>query len=118
MTRSADATRWTATTHATSSHKGEKYDDASNETKSMFVKFGRKKDMVKKGVPFFLISAWMGDNLLKPENANNNLNMSWRNGIEIKANAEKIMVKVLYDFSAPMRMRLSGIFKKPMIMYI
>ena len=60
----------------------------------------------------------MGDNLLKPENANNNLNMSWRNGIEIKATAEKIMVKVLYDVSAPMRMRLSGIFKKPMIMYI
>ena len=84
----------------------------------MLVKFGCKKDMVETVVPFFPISGWKGDNLLKPENANNNLNMSWRNGIEIKANAEKIMVKVPYDFSAPMRMRLSGIFKKSMIMSI
>ena len=84
----------------------------------MLVKFGWKRDMVETVVPLFPISGWKGDNLLKPENANNNLNMSWRNGIETKANAEKIMVKVLYDFIAPMRLRLSGIFKKSMIMSI
>ena len=54
-------------------YKREKYHEASNEMKSMLVKFGWEKDIVEKGVPLFLLSAWMGDNLLKPENANNTL---------------------------------------------
>ena len=47
-------------------YKREKYHEASNEMKSMLVKFGWEKDIVEKGVPFFLLSAWMGDNLLQP----------------------------------------------------
>ena len=43
-------------------YKREKYDEASNEMKSMLVKFGWKKDIVENGVPFFAVSAWMGDN--------------------------------------------------------
>jgi len=107
----------------TAGYKQERYDEVSNEMKSMLVKVGWKKDMVEKQVPFLPISGWMGDNLLKPEDANGKLNMGWWSGIEVEANGEKIMVKVLYDFldkvcrvperptSAPMRMPISGIYK-------
>jgi len=107
----------------TAGYKQARYEEVSNEMKSMLVKVGWKKDMVEKQVPFLPISGWMGDNLLKPEDANGKLNMGWWSGIEVEANGEKIMVKVLYDFldkvcrvperptSAPMRMPISGIYK-------
>jgi len=107
----------------TAGYKQARYEEVSNEMKSMLVKVGWKKDMVEKQVPFLPISGWMGDNLLKPEDANGKLNMGWWNGIEVENAGEKIMVKVLYDFldkvcrvperptSAPMRMPISGIYK-------
>merc|ERR1711907_585506 len=51
----------------TAGYKQARYEEVSNEMKSMFVKVGWKKDMVEKNVPFLPISGWMGDNLLKPE---------------------------------------------------
>jgi len=107
----------------TAGYKQARYDEVSNEMKSMLVKVGWKKDMVEKQVPFMPISGWMGDNLLKPEDANGKLNMPWWQGNEVECAGEKIVVKVLYDFldkvcrvperptSAPMRMPISGIYK-------
>jgi len=107
----------------TAGYKQARYEEVSNEMKSMLVKVGWKKDMVEKQVPFLPISGWMGDNLLKPEDATGKCNMPWWTGIEVENNGEKIMVKVLYDFldkvcrvperptSAPMRMPISGIYK-------
>jgi elongation factor 1-alpha len=107
----------------TAGYKQARYEEVSNEMKSMLVKVGWKKDMVEKSVPFLPISGWMGDNLLKPEDSQGKLNMPWWSGVEVEASGEKIMVKVLYDFldkvcrvperptSAPMRMPISGIYK-------
>jgi len=107
----------------TAGYKQARYEEVSNEMKSMLVKVGWKKDMVEKNVPFLPISGWMGDNLLKPEDSAGKLNMPWWSGVEVEASGEKIMVKVLYDFldkvcrvperptSAPMRMPISGIYK-------
>jgi len=107
----------------TAGYKQARYEEVSNEMKSMLVKVGWKKDMVEKQVPFMPISGWMGDNLLKPEDSQGKLNMPWWQGIEVECSGEKIMVKVLYDFldkvcrvperptSAPMRMPISGIYK-------
>jgi len=107
----------------TAGYKQARYDEVSNEMKSMLVKVGWKKDMVEKNVPFLPISGWVGDNLLKPEDSAGKLNMPWWSGVEVEAGGEKIMVKVLYDFldkvcrvperptSAPMRMPISGIYK-------
>merc|ERR1719174_1113258 len=53
----------------TAGYKQSRYDEVSNEMKSMLVKVGWKKDMVEKNVPFLPISGWMGDNLLKPEDS-------------------------------------------------
>merc|ERR1719446_1742850 len=107
----------------TAGYKQARYEEVSNEMKSMLVKVGWKKDMVEKNVPFLPISGWMGDNLLKAEDSAGKLNMPWWSGVEVEASGEKIMVKVLYDFldkvcrvperptSAPMRMPISGIYK-------
>merc|ERR1712199_68751 len=107
----------------TAGYKKARYEEVSNEMKSMLVKVGWKKDMVEKNVPFLPISGWMGDNLLKAEDSSGKLNMPWWSGVEVEAGGEKIMVKVLYDFldkvcrvperptSAPMRMPISGIYK-------
>merc|ERR1712199_113484 len=107
----------------TAGYKKARYEEVSNEMKSMLVKVGWKKDMVEKNVPFLPISGWMGDNLLKAEDSAGKLNMPWWSGVEVEAGGEKIMVKVLYDFldkvcrvperptSAPMRMPISGIYK-------
>jgi len=107
----------------TAGYKQARYEEVSNEMKSMLVKVGWKKDMVEKQVPFMPISGWMGDNLLKAEDSAGKLNMPWWTGVEVENNGEKTHVKVLYDFldkvcrvperptSAPMRMPISGIYK-------
>jgi len=107
----------------TAGYKIGRYEEVSNEMKSMLVKVGWKKDMVEKNVPFLPISGWMGDNLLKGEDATGKLNMDWWKGNEVEARGEKVMVKTLFDFldkvcsvperpiSAPMRMPISGIYK-------
>merc|ERR1712028_287815 len=76
----------------TAGYKQARYEEVSNEMKSMLVKVGWKKDMVEKQVPFLPISGWMGDNLLKPEDATGKCNMPWWTGIEVENNGEKIMV--------------------------
>merc|ERR1712118_135497 len=107
----------------TAGYKQARYEEVSNEMKSMLVKVGWKKDMVEKNVPFLPISGWMGDNLLKREDSAGKMGMDWWKGNEVEASGEKIMVKTLYDFldqvcrvperpvSAPMRMPISGIYK-------
>jgi len=107
----------------TAGYKQARYEEVSNEMRSMLVKVGWKKDMVEKSVPFLPISGWMGDNLLKPEDSAGKLNMGWWKGVEVENSGEKIHVHVLYDFldkvcrvperptSAPMRMPISGIYK-------
>merc|ERR1712115_549586 len=82
----------------TAGYKKSRYEEVSNEMKSMLVKVGWKKDMVEKQIPFLPISGWMGDNLLKAEDSAGKLNMPWWSGVEVEAGGEKIMVKVLYDF--------------------
>ena len=42
-----------------------RYEDVSNEMKSMLVKVGWKKEVVERPVPFLRISGWIGDNLNK-----------------------------------------------------
>merc|ERR1719329_2093863 len=99
----------------TAGYKQARYEEVSNEMKSMLVKVGWKKDMVEKSVPFMPISGWMGDNLLKAEDSAGKLNMPWWQGVEVEASGEKIMVKVFRvperPTSAPMRMPISGIYK-------
>merc|ERR1711998_8877 len=48
----------------TAGYKQARYDEISNEMKSMLVKVGWKKDFVEKSTPVLPISGWMGDNLL------------------------------------------------------
>merc|ERR1711991_687804 len=49
----------------TAGYKQERYDEISNEMKSMLIKVGWKKDFIEKNTPVLPISGWMGDNLLK-----------------------------------------------------
>merc|ERR1712201_57281 len=58
-------------------YKKARYEEVSNEMKSMLVKVGWKKDMVEKGIPFLPISGWMGDNLLKKQDHKGTVNMDW-----------------------------------------
>merc|ERR1712166_129547 len=107
----------------TAGYKQSRYDEVSNEMRSMLVKVGWKKDMVEKQIPFLPISGWMGDNLLKCEDAKGVKNMGWWTGNDVDCNGEKIHVDTVYDFldkvckvperpvSAPMRMPVSGIYK-------
>jgi len=107
----------------TAGYKQARYDEVSNEMKSMLVKVGWKKDMVEKNIPFLPISGWMGDNLLKMEDSKGVKNMGWWSGYDIEYSGEKIHVDTVYDFldkvcrvperpiSAPMRMPISGIYK-------
>merc|ERR1712100_479515 len=107
----------------TAGYKQARYDEVSNEMKSMLVKVGWKKDMVEKNVPFLPISGWMGDNLLKAEDSAGKLNMPWWSGVEVKVGSEKLHVDSLLDCfndmarvperktDAPMRLPISGIYK-------
>merc|ERR1711939_171637 len=105
----------------TAGYKKARYEEVSNEMRSMLVKVGWKKDMVEKGIPFLPISGWMGDNLLKGEDSTGKKNMDWWSGCDVAVGSETTHVDVLYDFldkvcrvperpcSAPMRMPISGI---------
>jgi len=107
----------------TAGYKKARYDEVSNEMKSMLTKVGWKKDMVEKNIPFLPISGWMGDNLLKMEDSKGVKNMDWWSGTDVAVGEETIHVNVLYDFldkvcrvparpsDAPMRMPISGIYK-------
>ena len=81
----------------TAGYKLARYEEVSNEVKSMLVKVGWKKDMAEKNVPFLPISGWMGDNLLKQEDSTGKHNMDWWKGNEVEAYGSQIMVKTLYD---------------------
>merc|ERR1712183_736182 len=105
----------------TAGYKKARYEEVSNEMKSMLVKVGWKKDMVEKGIPFLPISGWMGDNLLKQEDHKGTKNMDWWKGCDVDCEGTTVHVDTLYDFldkvckvptrpsSAPMRMPISGI---------
>merc|ERR1719261_1155267 len=107
----------------TAGYKQARYEEVSNEMRSMLVEVGWKKDMVEKGIPFLPISGWMGDNLLKGEDHAGKKNMDWWSGNDVMVGETKIHVDTLYDFldkvcrvperpcSAPMRMPISGIYK-------
>merc|ERR1712166_1482771 len=107
----------------TAGYKKTRYEEVSNEMRSMLVKVGWKKDMVEKQIPFLPISGWMGDNLLKCEDAKGVKNMDWWTGTDIEVGTEKLHVDTIYDFlnkvckvperpcSAAMRMPISGIYK-------
>jgi elongation factor 1-alpha len=107
----------------TAGYKKARYEEVSNEMKSMLTKVGWKKDMVEKNIPFLPISGWMGDNLLKMEDSKGVKNMDWWSGTDVALGEETIHVNVLYDFldkvcrvparpsDAPMRMPISGIYK-------
>merc|ERR1711941_151770 len=102
----------------TAGYKKDRYDEISNEMKSMLVKVGWKKDFVEKNTPMLPISGWMGDNLLKKSDK-----MSWWSGVDVLVGSETLHVHTLYDvlnnlcrvperpISAPMRMPISGIYK-------
>ena len=102
----------------TAGYKKDRYDEISNEMKSMLVKVGWKKDFVEKNTPMLPISGWMGDNLIKKSE-----NMAWWKGMDIEVGKETLHVDTLYDvldkmcrvperpISAPMRMPISGIYK-------
>merc|ERR1712072_718212 len=78
----------------TAGYKGARYEEVSNKMKSMLVKVGWKKDMVEKQVPFLPISGWMGDNLLKTQDSQGKMNMSWWSGVDVLVGSaeEKIHV--------------------------
>jgi len=107
----------------TAGYKKARYEEVSNEMKSMLTKVGWKKDMVEKNIPFLPISGWMGDNLLKMEDSKGVKNMDWWTGQDVSVGEETIHVNVLFDFldkvcrvparpsDAPMRMPISGIYK-------
>ena len=102
----------------TAGYKQERYDEISNEMKSMLIKVGWKKDFIEKNTPVLPISGWMGDNLLKKSE-----NMAWWKGTKVFVDAEEFHVDTLYDvldkvckvpsrpLTAPMRMPISGIYK-------
>merc|ERR1712166_600988 len=107
----------------TAGYKKTRYEEVSNEMRSMLVKVGWKKDMVEKQIPFLPISGWMGDNLLKCEDSKGVKNMGWWTGNDVDCNGAPMHVDTVYDFldkvckvperpcSAPMRMPISGIYK-------
>merc|ERR1712135_113493 len=102
----------------TAGYKQERYDEISNEMKSMLIKVGWKKDFIEKNTPVLPISGWMGDNLLKKSE-----NMPWWKGTKVFVETTEFHVDTLYDvldkvykvpsrpLSAAMRMPISGIYK-------
>merc|ERR1712048_212943 len=72
----------------TAGYKQARYEEVSNEMKSMLVKVGWKKDMVEKQIPFLPISGWMGDNLLKMEDSKGVKNMDWWSGVDVAVGDE------------------------------
>merc|ERR1712136_629324 len=76
----------------TAGYKQERYDEISNEMKSMLIKVGWKKDFIEKNTPVLPISGWMGDNLLKKSE-----NMAWWKGTKVFVDAEEFHVDTLYD---------------------
>merc|ERR1719502_1549142 len=95
-----------------------RFDEISNEMKSVLVKVGWKKDFVEKNVPILPISGWCGDNLLSKSS-----NMPWWNGTDVLLGKEKMHIdclkEALNDFvtmperqtDKPMRLPISGIYK-------
>merc|ERR1711916_354058 len=102
----------------TAGYKQERYDEISNEMKSMLIKVGWKKYFIEKNTPVLPISGWMGDNLLKKSE-----NMPWWKGTKVYVETTEFHVDTLYDvldkvckvpsrpLSAAMRMPISGIYK-------
>jgi elongation factor 1-alpha len=97
----------------------DRYDEISNEMKSMLVRVGLKKDFVADSIPVIPISGWMGDNLITKSD-----NMNWWNGVDVKkSDGTTVHVHTLLDalndfvekpdrkVDAPMRLPLSGIYK-------
>merc|ERR1712166_941767 len=107
----------------TAGYKQSRYEEVSNEMKSMLVKVGWKKDVVEKQIPYLPISGWMGDNLLSMEDCKGVCNMEWWKGITVELGSGTFHVETFYNFindvcrvpmrpsSAPMRMPISGIYK-------
>merc|ERR1712187_182585 len=82
----------------TAGYKKARYEEVSNEMKSMLTKVGWKKDMVEKNIPFMPISGWMGDNLLKMEDSKGVKNMDWWSGVDVAVGEETIHeIKVGYS---------------------
>jgi len=107
----------------TAGYKQSRYEEVSNEMKSMLVKVGWKKDVVEKQIPYLPISGWMGDNLLSMKDCKGVCNMDWWKGITVELGSGTFHVETFYNFindvcrvpmrpsSAPMRMPISGIYK-------
>ena len=86
------------------------------------VKVGWKQDMAEKHIPFLPLSVWMGDKLLRCEDAKGVKNMGWWSGCGIDCNGVQLHVGSVYGFldkvcrvpgcpvSATMRMPISGIY--------
>jgi len=95
-----------------------RFDEISNEMKSVLVKVGWKKDFVEKNVPVIPISGWCGDNLLSKS-----ANMPWWSGCDVMTGKDKFHIDCLKDAlndfislperktDAPMRLPISGIYK-------
>jgi elongation factor 1-alpha len=102
----------------TAGYTKERYDECTNEMKSMLIKVGWKKDFVEKNIPFLPLSGWAGDNLVKKSQ-----NMAWWTGADPVMGKETVHVDTLGDVlncvfrvperptSAPMRVPISGVFK-------
>jgi elongation factor 1-alpha len=97
----------------------ERYDEISNEMRSMLIAVGWPKGFVNNRVPIIPISGWKGDNLIKKSE-----NMDWWKGVEVvSAPGSKCMVHTLLDalndmvvvpkrdLDKPLRVPISGVYK-------
>ena len=107
----------------TAGYKISRYEEVSNDMKSMLVKVGWKKEVAESQVPLLPIFGLMGDNLNKMQDCKGVKNMDWWNGVDVDVSSTEVHVDTRNDFlhnvcSVPerpiisnMRMPISGIYK-------
>jgi elongation factor 1-alpha len=96
-----------------------RYDEVSDEMRSMLAKVGWKDDFIKNNVPYIPLSGWVGDNLITKSEK-----MPWYTGNDVKADDGSTvhvhtLLDALNDFvkppkretSKPLRLPISGIYK-------
>jgi elongation factor 1-alpha len=104
-------------------YKKERYDEITAEMQSMLIKVGWQKAFVASRVPFFPISGWIGDNLIKKSDK-----MGWWKGCDVPVITEKdakntVHLDTVFDAldkfvqlpdrlnDKPLRMPVSGVYK-------